>query len=118
MVDYDVMNHGFTPAHLAPGFTVFNLGKCPCAVYADVQDCISIINQIFNFDLGKAEVRDGKPFVHDQVVMRACAGKLNFKEKDVCKEPNDAGREKALMVHYTNEWSYTENKRPRWKYVV
>jgi hypothetical protein len=104
MVDYDVLNYGFTPdmAVKQNGTLVFYEAKIPSAVLGSARQFQRMCNELERYEPCKEDNIDGKPHVSDMFVVQRLWENNGFKHVPVMKQFGEDGWKDALLVHYPN----------------
>lgn len=107
MVDYDVMNYGWTPAMataaLKPNQLVFLEHRVPSGVLGDRDAFTRAARFICDYKPDGDDVCGGRPHVSDMTIMQKAWGSDLIHYEPIIRQYNDGdGWEKALLIHYPN----------------
>lgn len=104
MVDYDVLNYGFTPdkAIKNHGSLVFYEDKIPSAVLGSARQFKLMVEAIESYKPCGEDSINGKPHVSDMFIVQRLWDVSKFKHEPVMKQFGEEGWQSALLVHYPN----------------
>jgi hypothetical protein len=104
MVDYDVMNYGFTPEMTGKikdeNALIFLDGRVPCAVLGEKRLFKFACEYIKNYMVLPNDTEAGKPHVSDMMMFMTMGEVPWIKSHRLVKEYKKEGWESALLVHY------------------
>jgi hypothetical protein len=106
MVDYDVMNYGFTPAiaaqHMDDSSLMFFEEKVPCAVLANKNRFKQACDYMEDYKLRVDDLYAGRPHVSDMTILQRAWGNSWLKHCPMVKQFKEPGWAESLLVHYSN----------------
>ena len=104
MVDYDVLNYGFTPEMANElkneNALVFLDGHVPCAVIGEKRLFKFACEYMKNYRVAETDLEGGKPHMSDMMLLMKAIGSPWLKSVPVVVEYGKDGWETARLVHY------------------